>query len=186
MHIDLTKIYLSLLRKKYRLLSTNKIHGKPCMISPVLSIGNGTIEISNSSTLGYYPSPLIFSTYIHIEARNPFAAINIGDRSYINNGCVIIAENTQIDIGSDCLIGTNVYFFDSDFHDLNPERRSTGTPTRKPISIDNNVFIGSNVIILKGVHIGENTVISAGSVVTKSFGDNVIIGGNPAKILRSL
>tara|TARA_B110000503_G_scaffold72285_1_gene111814 strand:- start:1009 stop:1188 length:180 start_codon:yes stop_codon:yes gene_type:complete len=50
--------------------------------------------------------------------------------------------------------------------------------------IGNNVWIGLNSIILKGVSVGDNTIIAAGSVVTKSFGNNLVIGGNPAKILK--
>ena len=57
---------------------------------------------------------------------------------------------------------------------------------RKPINIGNNVWTGMNSLILKGVSIGENSIIAAHSVVTKDVPDNVIVGGNPAKILKQL
>ena len=72
----------------------------------------------------------------------------------------------------------------SDFHDLDPEKRTTGIPKTAKVIIGKNVFIGNNVSILKGVTIGDNSVIGTGTVVTKSIPANTIAGGNPAKFLK--
>jgi len=70
------------------------------------------------------------------------------------------------------------------FEDVNQPINRQDAENEKPIIIGNNVWIGTRVIILPGVQIGDNTIIGAGAVVTKSFPANSIIGGNPAKIIR--
>ena len=70
---------------------------------------------------------------------------------------------------------------DSDWHSDDPR-----TGIDKPIIIDNNVWLGYGVKVLKGVHIGENTLIGAGSIVTKDIPANVIAAGNPCKIIKQL
>ena len=76
--------------------------------------------------------------------------------------------------------------YDSDFHDLHPERRMNGEPKTAPVVIGSNVFVGSNARILKGVTIGDNSVIANSSVVVHSIPPNVIAGGNPARVLEPL
>ena len=84
------------------------------------------------------------------------------------------------------MIAPNAHFVDSD-HGTSPENSFNKQENlTSPIIIGNNVWIGSRVVILKGVNIGDNTVVSAGSVVTKSFPSNVIIAGAPAKIIKLL
>ena len=75
---------------------------------------------------------------------------------------------------------------DSNGHDLHPEKRICGSPKTKKVSIGRNVFIGNNVTILKGVAIGDKTVIANGSIVTKSMPPDVIAGGQPCKILKEI
>jgi len=75
---------------------------------------------------------------------------------------------------------------DSDFHDLSPEGRHFGPASAEPVVIEDNVFIGSRAIILKGVTIGRDSVIGAGSVVTRSIPPRTVAAGNPAKVLRPL
>src|SRR5204863_2098 len=116
----------------------------------------------------------------------------IGDFTLLN-GALIMAED-RIEIGSYCLVSWNVGLADSDFHPLEPAQRlidaqalapyfknRPGRPTLKtaPVKICDNVWIGMNAVILKGVTIGENSVIAAGSVVTKSVEPNVVVAGNP-------
>lgn len=167
-----------------KILSNNQIQGEPKIFQPTLFLGQGKISIANSVFLGIEPSPFLYSTYTHIEARNSSSSIKIGNDTFINNNATIISEGASITIGKNCLIGPNFTCFDSDFHQLEPNLRLVaGTP--KSVFIDDNVFIGSNVMILKGVKIGKNCVIGGG-VVTKSFPDNCIIAGNPAKIIKTL
>jgi acetyltransferase-like isoleucine patch superfamily enzyme len=121
----------------------------------------------------------------------------IGDFTLLN-GALIMAED-KIDIGSHCLISWNVGIADSDFHPLEPAQRLIDAqalapffkdrPARPklktaPVRIADNVWIGMNAVILKGVSIGENSIVAAGSVVTKSIPPNTIVAGNPAVIVK--
>ena len=121
----------------------------------------------------------------------------IGDFTLLN-GALIMAED-KIDIGSHCLISWNVGIADSDFHPLDPAQRLVDAqalapyfkdrPPRPklrtaPVKIADNVWIGMNAVILKGVTIGENCVVAAGAVVTKSVVPNSVVAGNPAVIVK--
>ncbi|PYK92462.1 MAG: acyltransferase [Verrucomicrobia bacterium] len=105
----------------------------------------------------------------------------------------------KIDIGSHCLISWNVGIADSDFHPLEPAQRLIDAqalapffkdrPARPkletaPVRIADNVWVGMNAVILKGVTIGENSIVAAGSVVTKSIPPNTVVAGNPAVIVK--
>jgi maltose O-acetyltransferase len=79
-----------------------------------------------------------------------------------------------------------VQILDSDFHDLHPDRRRGGRPAMAPVHLEENVFIGDGTKILKGVTIGRDSVIGAGSVVTRSIPAGVIAAGNPARVVRDL
>ena len=93
----------------------------------------------------------------------------------------------RIIIKPDCLIGYNLEILDSDFHGIGIEvRRGRKSVKKGNVTIERNVFIGNNVTILKGVTIGQNSVVANSTVVTKSVPCDVIVGGNPAKVLRSL
>lgn len=171
----------------YRILSDNRnVAGEPRHVQPVLFSGKGTVRIGKNVTLGFSPSPYLYSGYIHIEARGEGTVIEIGDNVCLNNNCVLCSEGEGITIGSDTVAGSNVQIYDSDFHELDPGRRKSGTPATAKVSIGSNVFIGANVTILKGVSIGSNSVIGNGAVVVKSVPDNVIAAGNPCAVIRSL
>ena len=136
--------------------------------------------------LGVRTSPNFYCGYGYIEARSKISNIFIGDDVWINNNFIIVSEGEGIEIGDRTLIGINVEIIDTNSHDLHPSRRTSGTPETKSVTIGKNVFIGANVKILKGVTIGDNSVIANGSLVTKSIPANVIAGGFPAKVIRSL
>lgn len=108
--------------------------------------------------------------------------ISIGDHFYANRN-VILCDEAKITIGNNCKFGPGTSLL-TPFHPIDPVKRQTKIEISKPISIGNNVWLGGNVTILPGISIGNNVVVGAGSVVTKSFPDNVIIVGNPARILR--
>ena len=103
----------------------------------------------------------------------------------MNNNFVAIALR-NIQIGNNVMIGTNVEMIDNDGHNLDPAKRRTSIVNSMDILIGDNVWIGSNVKILKGVKIGQNSVVSNGAVVTKSFAKDVVIGGIPAKVIKSI
>ncbi|WP_438288218.1 DapH/DapD/GlmU-related protein [Edwardsiella tarda] len=123
---------------------------------------------------GLYPSPQLNCGEIYIEARGHDASVVIGNRVIINNNAVIIADKSKIIIGDDTLIGPNFTCFDGNFHPLSLDNRLTQDYKCNPVTIGKNVFIGANVIILQGVSVGDNSVIGAGSVITKDIPNNVI------------
>ncbi|RQO65696.1 acetyltransferase [Pedobacter sp. KBW01] len=178
-------VYSKLRVLKYWMLSDCKrIKGSAIRNSPVITNGMGEILFGNKVNLGVKISPFFLNTYIYLEARNEKAFISIEDGVWINNNAHIISDGPGITIGKDTLIGPNFTAYDSDFHDLRPDKRLTGIPLTGAIVIEQNVFIGSNVTILKGVTVGKNAVIATGSVVTKSIPKNAIAGGNPCKIIK--
>lgn len=183
----ITRLYLKFRIFKFSLLSNcSKVFGKPNRTTPLLTIGLGEIHFGSNVNLGVYGSPRFFNSYIYIEARNIASKISFGSNVFINNDCCFISEGAGIIVGNDVLIGHNFCVYDSDFHELDPRRRISGKHKTKRVFIHDNVFIGSNVTVLKGVEIGRNSVIASGSVVTKSIDANVVAGGNPCKVLKRL
>ena len=172
----------------YFLASTNRLQaGKVVRIQPVHLLGRGKISVEGTVNIGYFPSPMFMNTYAHVEARGVNSSIFIGDGTYVNNNFVTIAEHTSISIGKRCMIGTGVEILDSDFHGIRLVDRSRSQPEwAKPVVIGDDVFIGSNVRILKGVTIGDGSVVANASVVTKDIPPNVIAAGSPAKVLKEI
>lgn len=116
------------------------------------------------------------------------AKLTIGDNVGISQTALICHKSITID--NHVKIGGGVKIYDTDFHSLDPEIRSSNTDLNQkvnaPVIIKNHAFIGAYSIVLKGVTIGENSIIGAGSVVTKSVPDNQIWAGNPAKFIRNI
>lgn len=108
--------------------------------------------------------------------------IRIGKNVFINSGCRF-QDQGQIIIGDGSLIGHNVVFATIN-HDYDPLNR--GTMYLKPIELKERTWVGSNATILPGVTIGKNSVVAAGSVVTKDVPPDTIVGGNPAKFISNL
>jgi acetyltransferase-like isoleucine patch superfamily enzyme len=114
----------------------------------------------------------------------PNAKITIGDGSGMSGTAVSAAE--FIGIGSNVLCGANVTITDTDWHNDIRAQKKLSTPSSAPVNIGANVWLGMNVVVLKGVTIGANTVIAANSVVTKNIPENVLAAGQPAKVVRNL
>lgn len=110
--------------------------------------------------------------------------IFLGEDCFINFNCTILDE-ARVTIGNNAFLGPNVSIYTA-CHPLEPEKRNEFIEWAEPVSIGNNVWIGGNVTILPGVTIGDNVVIGAGAVVTKNFPSNVVIAGNPAKIIKKI
>ncbi len=114
------------------------------------------------------------STRRNVEFNsNQGGIIKIGDSSFFNNNCMI-ASHEKIEIGDDCSFGLNVIIYDHD-HDFKIRgRKKLGKYKTSPIKIGNNVWVGANVVILRGVTIGDNSVITAGTIVRENVSENVI------------
>lgn len=110
--------------------------------------------------------------------------ISVGDNFFANYGCIILDVN-KVTIGKNCILAPNVSLF-SATHPVRAEERYNGVELGKPITIGDNCWIGGGAVINPGVTLGDNVVVASGAVVTKSFGSNVVIGGNPAKIIKEL
>ena len=96
---------------------------------------------------------------------------------------ITIAAAASIKIGNNVLIGAYCTIYDNDFHNPDPAERSMKTRTTKPVVIKDHVFLGLNCIVLKGVTIGENSVIGANSVVITNIPPNSFAMGNPCKVV---
>lgn len=83
------------------------------------------------------------------------------------------------------MIGPNCQFL-TPLHPLDPDERNSGLEYGTPITIGDNFWAGGGVTILPGVTLGDNVVAGAGAVVTKSFGDNVVLAGNPARVIKEI
>jgi acetyltransferase-like isoleucine patch superfamily enzyme len=114
------------------------------------------------------------------------ARLEVGSNFSMTGGTLCAA--TSIVIGNNVLVGANSTIADTDFHPLSYEKRVADPSAGKtaPIIIEDNVFIGMNSLILKGVTLGEGCVIGAGSVVTKNIPSKVVCAGNPVQVIRSL
>jgi acetyltransferase-like isoleucine patch superfamily enzyme len=101
----------------------------------------------------------------------------------VNQNCTFY-DLGGLDIADDVMIGPNVSIITSG-HPIEPSRRREFT-TAKPIVIERNVWIAAGATIIGGVTVGENSVVAAGSVVTKNVPPNTLVGGNPARVIRSI
>ncbi len=110
--------------------------------------------------------------------------IELGDNFYANHNLVIL-DCAPVKFGNNVFIGPNCGFYTAG-HPVNVQQRNEGLEYAKPITVGNNVWLGGNVVVLPGITIGDNTIIGAGSVVTKNIPANVIAVGNPCKVLKSI
>lgn len=155
---------------------TNNFNGK-------IEIGNDSLLVSRSSQ-----TALGVSHKVILRILKPSAIIVLGNKTRMSGTTICSSELVQI--GDNCVIGADVIIADTDFHSLDPDTRKSEKDGQmantSPIIIGNDVFIGGKSIILKGVNLGDNVIVGAGSIVTKSFEKNSIIGGNPARLISIL
>lgn len=109
--------------------------------------------------------------------------IHVGRNFYAGYNCTIL-DMAEVRIGDDCMIAPNVGIYTAG-HSVQPEGRNK-SGYGIPITIGNNVWIGGHCVVLAGVSIGDNSIVAAGSVVTKDVPANTIVAGNPAKLLKHI
>lgn len=110
--------------------------------------------------------------------------ITIGAGTFVNFGAILL-DCAPITIGADVQLGPNVQLL-TPIHPLEAKPRRDKWEAAKPITLGDNVWLGGGVIVCPGVTIGENTVVGAGSVVTRDLPANVVAVGNPARVKREL
>jgi acetyltransferase-like isoleucine patch superfamily enzyme len=145
-----------------------------------------TINLGDGLTLRSWATsnPLTPNHAVVLATRTPTAVITIGNDCGLTGATLVAAE--RIEIGDRVLIGSNTTIVDTDFHPLDQQERRehVNNGKHRAVKIESDVFIGMNSLILKGVRIGQGSVIGAGSVVTKDVPPNVIVAGNPAQIVH--
>jgi acetyltransferase-like isoleucine patch superfamily enzyme len=145
--------------------------------------GNGRIVIGKGVRLSGKPSIGFSGRSGH---RPEFV---VGDGTFIGHQCGFrIARSVRI--GKHCLLAGGVSVMDMDGHPLDATRRRDGEPTPPegiaPVVIGDDVWIGAGALIVKGVAIGDRSIVAAGSVVTKEVPPDVVVAGNPAKVVKNL
>jgi maltose O-acetyltransferase len=182
------------LRKYLKIITSIStwIYGYDCFLDrscrfnvPVQINGNGNVTIGADVSLGYRKAPMLGNGKILLQARTPSSHIAIGAGTITSNNVTIISCES-ISLGQGCQIGDQVMIIDCDFHEVNPETRINSTGGISPVVIGNNVWLGSRVIILKGVQIGDHSVVAAGSIVFSSIPERSLAAGVPARVIRSL
>ncbi|MEI8349040.1 MAG: acyltransferase [Candidatus Omnitrophota bacterium] len=144
-------------------------------------VGNGSIELGDNVRI---------SGRIDIGFNNRFGhtpQFIVGNNVFI--GCLCgFAAAKKIEIGNNCYLASGVKIFDNDGHPLDPQKRRQGEPVSiedvQSVKLCDNVWVGTGGVILKGVTIGENSVVGAGSIITKDVPANTIVAGNPARIIK--
>jgi acetyltransferase-like isoleucine patch superfamily enzyme len=113
----------------------------------------------------------------------------IGDESFVGHGCAFHV-GSAVRIGRHCLLAAGVQVFDFDGHPLDAAARRAGRPTPAdevhPVEIGDDAWVGAGALILKGVTVGERAVVAARAVVTKDVPPDVVVAGNPARVVRTL
>jgi acetyltransferase-like isoleucine patch superfamily enzyme len=131
-------------------------------------------------------NPLGINHPVFLATLQEGACLEIGDDFAMSGGSICVAEKVRI--GNRVALGANSTIADTDFHPIDLALRHQDPQQAKTASvfIEDDVFIGMNSVILKGVRIGHGSVIGAGSVVVKDVPSGVIVAGNPARIIREI
>lgn len=146
-------------------------------------VTHGRVLIENEGTIHLGDKVRIRAIPLPVElASMPGGTLTIGDRTFINSGVSICAQKS-VSIGSNCAIGNMTLIMDTDFHAPDDHTRR---PEACPVVLEDNVWLGAGVIVLKGVTIGHGAVVAAGAVVTKDVAPRTLVGGVPARLIRHL
>lgn len=139
--------------------------------------------VDNRGTITIGARTIILSGTVRCElVAEKGGRLEIGERNWIHYGCSLAAHQL-VRIGDGCHLGPYTNIIDNAYHDIEDHLRK---PASRAVIIGNNVWIGTRVIILPGVTIGDNAVVGAGSVVTKDVPARGVVAGNPARLLRTL
>lgn len=146
--------------------------------------GLGTVEVGERCFFGSRLGGFHRGGSIELQARYKNSKIIIGKNLWTNNNIFLCAAN-YIEVGDNTLIGQYVTIMDHEAHGIAPLRRREVGVIGKVV-LGKNVWIGNNVTILKNSEIGDNSIVAAGAIVSGVFPSNCIIGGVPAKLIKTL
>ena len=173
--------YLVCLKLKLKMIGVS--YQKGLRGKRVIIRNEGVITIGKRVRLNSFPDGELYKTILMAHCKD--SEISIGDHCVLNG--TIIHCRSKIIIGNYCMFGPGAKLVDNDSHRISIdifERRKA--PVSLPIIIHNNVWVGMHSLILKGVEIGDNSIIAAYSVVTKDVPANTLVAGNPARIIKYL
>ena len=132
-----------------------------------------------------WSNQLVLNRRCTVSTLSRSALIEIGEGCGFSSTAISAAQSVRI--GKRVMCGANVAIMDTDWHSFDAEQRQAGTAgPASPVLIEDDVWLGMNVTVLKGVTIGARTVVAAGSVVTRSLPAGVIAGGQPARVVRAV
>ena len=155
--------------------------GHNIMGAKYFDIYGRNISVGDFPTMVASPDNYIHLTTWNLEGNE--GEISIGKYCLLTPG-VRIASASKIEIGDGCMFANSAYVSDADWHGIYD--RATPVGNTKPITLHENVWIGDRAIVGKGVTIGRNSIVAAGAVVVKDVAENVVVGGNPASIIKEL
>lgn len=164
--------------------------GVQCWGRPLFRISpKASVSIGEDTRLNSHPLRSGIAIFSPTKITAFFeSSIHIG-RNVGMVGTSITCRTTSITVGDGSMIAPNVIIVDSDFHAIWPPQNrifNMAYDSDRPVTIGRNVWVGMNSLILKGVNIGDNSVIAAGSIVVKDIPANVLAGGNPAQAIKQL
>jgi maltose O-acetyltransferase len=110
--------------------------------------------------------------------------VHVGENFYANFDCVFL-DVCRIEFGENCFLGPGVHVYAAT-HPLDAETRIEGPEYGKPVTVGDDVWIGGRAVLNPGVNVGEGAVIASGAVVTGDVPDDVVVGGNPAEVMKEL
>lgn len=167
----------AVLRARYYLRSADALGPRVRLWGTPFVNNQGSLRIGDRVRLASEVSTLELSV-------GPEGLLEIGDGVLINHGCSIGATK-HVRIGDRCNLGSQSILIDNAFHELDPDRRDS-RPDPAPVVLEDNVWLAARVIVLPGVTIGKNSVVGAGSVVTRDLPPDVLAAGVPARVIRPL
>lgn len=168
---------LALLRARWHLRNATSVGERVRVWGRVIVRNSGSMIIGQRASLSSTAVPIQLST-------DPNGKLEIGARTFMNYGCSISATKL-ISIGPDCKIGMDVLMMDNDYHHIDPTKRGI-RPASAPIILEENVWLGARVIVLSGVTIGADSVVAAGSVVTRDIPPRSVAAGHPARVISPI
>lgn len=168
---------LALLRARWHLRNATSVGERVRVWGRPVVRNYGRMIIGQRASLDSTTIPIQLST-------EPNGTLEIGARTFMNYGCSISATKL-ISIGPDCKIGMDALIMDNDYHQIDPTKRGV-RPASAPVIIEENVWLGARVIVLSGVTIGADSVVAAGSVVTRDIPPGTVAAGQPARVIKSI